>query len=394
MPLEEGLRRTIESFRAADLAGRRLLRMRSSRLARLPSGGGRARRIAFRLVRLRLDPPDPGEGPLGDLGAPRPTPGRHLRLLHLREPRGPTAFQVEPGLLAALHLLLGLAALVRRRPLRGDDRPPGPDRRSAATHPGARGAAPPARRRGSPGPWRSGGRSCRSTTTPSTRSTSSRCSRELLATVLIALQLDRAPHARDGIRGAARLDALLVRNEIAIALVVWTVPWIAYEVRAHRAGLSERSPRTPAPRRSPSRPCDRAVIVAPALSAYPDERISLHSYRTGRRPASARLRGRLPAAARRLPREPVPGCAPLDRERHFGIRPPRWMARRRQPAAPSRAISSGTPQLFPYGPATACSSTGSPPGPDRNPDYVPVHTHVDRRLVGLIAPDRVRRRRH
>ena len=94
------------------------------------------------MVRLWLDPSDSGQGPLGDLGAPRPHRRGYHPVLHPGEqvdPRVPPG----PGLVASLRLLLGLPALVRRRPVCGDDPAPGSDR-VRGDHPGSRRPAPPA----------------------------------------------------------------------------------------------------------------------------------------------------------------------------------------------------------------------------------------------------------
>lgn len=202
-----------------------------------------------------------------------------------------------------------------------------------------------------------------------------------LAAVLIAARW-RGVGMRSAVFAVLLLDALLVRNETAIALVIWTSAWIAYEVRLHRAG-SGTPPRTLL-RAFAISVLAASVTMAAALAAYPDREHFLHNYR--HRQASNVCQDYAFGYEQRhsdYRLNPFAGCGPLS-ERKFDTDHPSWVG---AATANPRAIAGHflwNAELVPQG-LQLMLFDGISAGAGRDPDYIPVHTHSTWSLVGLIV---------
>jgi hypothetical protein len=187
---------------------------------------------------------------------------------------------------------------------------------------------------------------------------------------------------RSAVFAVLLLDALLVRNETAIALVIWTAAWVAYEVRLRRAGSG--TPRRTLVRAFAIPVLAAAVLMAAALAAYPDRAHFLHNY-SHRQAANVCQDYAFGYEQRhsdyRL--NPFSGCGPLS-ERQFGTDYPSWLG---AATANPRAIAGHirwNAELVPQG-LQLMLFDGMSAGAGRDPDFIPVHTHSAWSLVGLIV---------
>jgi hypothetical protein len=202
-----------------------------------------------------------------------------------------------------------------------------------------------------------------------------------LAAVLIAGRW-KGVGMRSAVFAVLLLDALLVRNEAVIALVVWTAAWIAYEVRLRRAG-------SPTPRRTLIRAFAipvliAAVLMAAAVATYPDRAHFLRNYRH-RQSANVCQDYAFGYAQRHSDYRvnPFAGCGPLS-ERRFGTDHPSWVG---AATANPRAVAGHVlwnAELVPQG-LQLMLFDGISAGDGSDPDFIPVHTHSTWSLVGLIA---------
>jgi hypothetical protein len=186
---------------------------------------------------------------------------------------------------------------------------------------------------------------------------------------------------RSAVFGVLLLDALLVRNEAAIALAIWTAVWIAYEVRLRRAGRG--TPRTTLVRAFAFPVLAAMVLMAAALAAYPDRADFLHNY--GQRQSSNVCEDYAFGYEQRhsdYRLSPFAGCGPLS-EREFGTDQPSWVeATTENPRAVAGHVFWNA-QLVPQG-LQLMLFDGISAGAGRDPDFIPVHTSSTWSLVGLI----------
>jgi hypothetical protein len=202
-----------------------------------------------------------------------------------------------------------------------------------------------------------------------------------LVAVLIATRW-KGVGMRSAVFGVFLVDALLMRNETAIALVIWAAAWIVYEVRLRRAGRG--TPRATLVRAFAIPVSAAAVIMALALAAYPNRAHFLHSYRN--RQASNVCQDYAFGYEQRhsdFRLSPFAGCAPLS-ERTFGTDHPSWLG---AAWATPRAVAGHVlwnAELVPQG-LQLMLFDGISAGPGRDPDFIPVHTDSAWSLVGLIV---------
>jgi hypothetical protein len=202
-----------------------------------------------------------------------------------------------------------------------------------------------------------------------------------LVAVLIATRW-RGVGMRSAVFAVLLLDALLVRNETAIALVIWTLAWIACELRLRRAGSG--TPRRILVRAFAVPVLAAAVLMAAALAAYPDRAHFLHNY-SHRQAANVCQDYAFGYEQRhsdyRL--NPFSGCGPLS-ERQFGTDYPSWLG---AATANPRAMAGHVlwnAELAPQG-LQLMLFDGISAGAGRDPDFIPVHTDSAWSLAGLIV---------
>ena len=202
---------------------------------------------------------------------------------------------------------------------------------------------------------------------------------ELLA-VLIALTWTGL-RMRAGVFGVLLAATVLVRNEVAVALAVWTVAWVAYEVRASRRGAGTGAQRLAVAAGAPVLAIG-AVTGALALS-YPNgdlaHRFQAHeelsvcqAYAVGYQQRHDDFRA-----------NPFSGCGRLM-ARDFGKPMPSMIDAVGANPGAIGAHYLWNAQLLPYGLQLMLFDRISAGGQNRDPDYVPVKAGSTTAAIGSL----------
>ena len=202
---------------------------------------------------------------------------------------------------------------------------------------------------------------------------------ELLA-VLIALTWTGL-RMRAGVFGVLLAATVLVRNEVAVALAVWTVAWVAYEVRATRRGAGTGAQRLAVAAAAPVLAIG-AVTGALALS-YPNgdlaHRFQAHeelsvcqAYAVGYQQRHDDFRA-----------NPFSGCGRLM-ARDFGKPMPSMIDAIGANPGAIGAHYLWNAQLLPYGLQLMLFDRISAGGQNRDPDYLPVKAGSTTTAIGSL----------
>ena len=199
--------------------------------------------------------------------------------------------------------------------------------------------------------------------------------------VLIACSW-RGTRMRAAVFGVLLLNTLFMRSETLFALLIWSAVWIGYELRLRRAGR-------PTPRPVLVRALAVPVLVvvvlgAAALALDPRRADFFHAYKE--KQAVNACESYAVGYAQRHPgfrQNPFAGCAPLA-QREFGTKLPTWIDEATSNPGALAGHFRWNAELVPQGVELALFDAISG-GPNRNPDYLPVHTGSAWAFAGLIA---------
>jgi hypothetical protein len=202
-----------------------------------------------------------------------------------------------------------------------------------------------------------------------------------MAAVLIACAW-RGTRMRAAVFGVLLLNTLFMRSETLFALVVWSAVWLADELRLRRAGR-------PTPRpvliRAVAIPVLIALVLgAAALALDPRRADFFHSYKE-KQAVNACESYAVGYAQRHsdFRQNPFNGCQPLA-QREFGTRLPTWVDEATSNPGALAGHFRWNAELVPQGLQLMLFDAISG-GPNRDPDYLPVHTGSTWSFAGLVA---------
>jgi hypothetical protein len=201
-----------------------------------------------------------------------------------------------------------------------------------------------------------------------------------LAAVLIALAWSGL-RMRGTVFAVLLASTILVRNEHVVALGVWTVAWIAYEVRARRRGEGTEMRRLLAAAGLPVLAI--GAVTGALILSWPNSdlraRFETHesvsvcqAYALGYQQRHQDFKG-----------NPFTGCERLM-ERDFGQYEPSMTEAIRANAGAMGAHFLWNARLFPYGMQLMLFDRISAGGQDRDPDYIPVRAGSSLALLGSV----------
>jgi hypothetical protein len=201
-----------------------------------------------------------------------------------------------------------------------------------------------------------------------------------LAAVLIALSWSGL-RMRAGVFAVLLASTVLVRNEIAAALAVWTVAWIAAEARASRRGAGTGARRLIAAAGLPILAVGAVAGTAILSNSHRDvtHRFQMHeglsicqAYAIGYEQRHSDFRG-----------SPFTGCGRLM-ERDFGRKMPSLAEALAANPGAMGAHFLWNVRLLPYGLQLMLFDRMSAGGQNRNPDYVPVRATSTVAVAGSV----------